>query len=231
MFLSKLILNPRSRDARRDAATPYELHRTLAHAFATEPGADYRAQHGVLFRMEPLLHRDDRPTILVQSTTEPDWQLLPEGYCISAKSTPFNTEFTEGQTFQFRLVANPTRKQKREGQKQGQRMALLDTITTDAEADGPTPAQAWLSRKGQQHGFEILWATSDGFWHGAKRVNRDTPDRGSSAAKQTVPLYGVRFDGVLRVTNGQLLTEALQMGIGPAKAFGFGLLSLARYQQ
>lgn len=227
MFLSKLILNPRSRDARRDAAAPYELHRTIAHAFVTGQGVDYRAQHGVLFRMEPLLHRDDRPTILVQSTTEPNWQQLPEGYCLSAKTTPFNAGFAEGQTFQFRLVANPTRKQKRDGQKQGQRMALLDTLTTDAEADGPTPAQAWLSRKGQQHGFEVLWATSDGFWHGAGHA---WSGRSHSAAKQTVPLYGVRFDGVLRVTDGQQLTEALQTGIGPAKAFGFGLLSLSRFQ-
>mgnify|MGYP002136949035 FL=1 len=34
MFLSKLILNPKSREARRDLANPYDLHRTLARAFA-----------------------------------------------------------------------------------------------------------------------------------------------------------------------------------------------------
>lgn len=227
MYLSKLILNPRSREARRDAAVPYELHRTLARAFVTELGVDYRATHGVLFRMEPLTHRDERPTVLVQSMTEPDWSKLPEGYCHTPTSILFNTEFDEGQTFQFRLSANPTRKQKREGQKQGQRVALLDTLSTDAEADGLTPAQAWLSRKGQQHGFAVLWATSDGFWHGVDRGGSVSPVR---ATKQSVSVYGVRFDGVLRITEPSLFTDALKTGIGPAKAFGFGLLSLAQYR-
>ncbi|MGH9440620.1 MAG: type I-E CRISPR-associated protein Cas6/Cse3/CasE, partial [Terriglobia bacterium] len=29
MFLTKLTLDPRSRDARRDLSDPYEMHRTL----------------------------------------------------------------------------------------------------------------------------------------------------------------------------------------------------------
>jgi CRISPR system Cascade subunit CasE len=37
-----------------------------------------------------------------------------------------------------------------------------------------------------------------------------------------------RFEGVLEVTNPQTFTDALFSGIGPAKAFGCGLLSLAR---
>lgn len=45
--------------------------------------------------------------------------------------------------------------------------------------------------------------------------------------KRELPLFGVRFDGVLRVTDVEVLLDALRGGIGPAKAFGFGLLSLA----
>ncbi len=220
MFLSKITLNPRSFEARRDAAAPYELHRTLAHAFETVPGRDYRVEHGVLFRLEPLSYRDAQPTILVQSHTEPDWSRLPEHYTTSVKYTAADPDFVSGQTFQFRLVANPTRKEKREGRKQGRRVALADYLTQDDEADAPTAAQAWLSRKGQQHGFEILWAGSDDFWYEAAK--------GSTVeSRQAIPLYGVRFDGMLRVTDPILFKAALQSGIGPAKAFGFGLLSLA----
>ena len=46
-------------------------------------------------------------------------------------------------------------------------------------------------------------------------------------AKKDLPLFGVRFDGVLQVTDVGALVEAVRGGIGPAKAFGFGLLSLA----
>jgi len=46
------------------------------------------------------------------------------------------------------------------------------------------------------------------------------------------PLLGaVRFDGVLVVTDPHKLREAVANGIGQQKAFGFGLLSLARSKE
>lgn len=41
-------------------------------------------------------------------------------------------------------------------------------------------------------------------------------------------LVTVTFDGILQVVNSGALIELIQTGIGPAKAFGCGLLSLAR---
>jgi CRISPR system Cascade subunit CasE len=40
--------------------------------------------------------------------------------------------------------------------------------------------------------------------------------------------FGVRFDGLLRVEDPERLKIGLSSGIGSAKGFGFGLLSLAR---
>ena len=222
MYLSKLLLNPRCRDARRDLGSPYELHRTLAHAFSTEPGQDYRAAHGVLFRIEPMAYARSQPVVLVQSLTQPNWQELPETYLLNetepAQTKQLNALFTAEQTLAFRLVANPTKKEKREGHKQGRRIALPDHTATDDEL---TPARQWLARKGEQHGFKVQYATTEAFWLGLDR-------RG--VAKNGIPLYGVRYDGLLQVTNPDALAEAVTIGIGPAKAFGFGLLSLARPQ-
>lgn len=36
------------------------------------------------------------------------------------------------------------------------------------------------------------------------------------------------FDGVLGVTDAEAFRVALREGVGPAKAFGFGLLSIRR---
>ncbi len=222
MYLSKLLLNPRCRDARRDLSAPYELHRTLAHAFSTEPGQDYRVTHGVLFRIEPMAYARSQPIVLVQSLTQPNWQELPETYLLNdadpTKTKQLTTSFTAEQTLAFRLVANPTKKEKREGQKQGRRVALPDYTTADNEF---TPARQWLARKGEQDGFKVLYATTEAFWLGLNR-------RGAS--KNGIPLYGVRYDGLLQVTNPDTLAEALTTGIGPAKAFGFGLLSVSRPQ-
>jgi CRISPR system Cascade subunit CasE len=41
-------------------------------------------------------------------------------------------------------------------------------------------------------------------------------------------LAGVTYDGVLRVTNSGNLVSLLENGIGPAKAFGCGLLLVRR---
>lgn len=217
MYLSKLILNPRCREARRDVGSPYELHRTLVRAFETEPGTDYRARHGVLFRLEPLAYGAALPTVLVQSVSVPDWHELPEAYLLrEPESKPLNLAFSIGQTLAFRLMANPTKKEKRPGQRQGRRVALIDT----AEGDELTPARAWLNRKGDQNGFRVLYTTTDAFWLGSNRPSIQT-------TKQNLPLYGVRYDGLLQITDPRLVKEAMQQGVGPAKAFGFGLLSLA----
>ena len=40
-----------------------------------------------------------------------------------------------------------------------------------------------------------------------------------------VTVEGVRFDGVLRVTDAGLFRAAVEAGVGPGRAYGFGLLS------
>lgn len=221
MYLSKLELNPRSKEARRDLSQPYELHRTLAHAFPTLDGQDYRAHHGVLFRLEAITPGYARPSVLVQSVTLPNWNLLPADYCARfPEHKEVNPVFTTGQTLGFRLLANPTKKEARPGQSQGRRVALTDV----SQGDELSPAQQWLRRKGEIGGFDLLHVLSEGF-----RLNefRQSPTA-SQRSKQQIPHYGVRFDGLLRVRDPQLLAEVVSQGIGSAKAFGFGLLSLMK---
>jgi CRISPR system Cascade subunit CasE len=40
--------------------------------------------------------------------------------------------------------------------------------------------------------------------------------------------FAVCFEGVIEVTEPDLMCRTVSAGIGPAKAFGFGLLSLAK---
>ena len=50
---------------------------------------------------------------------------------------------------------------------------------------------------------------------------------GEPIPKSEVAHFGVCFDGMLIVTDADAMTAAVRDGIGAAKAFGFGLLSLA----
>ena len=81
--------------------------------------------------------------------------------------------------------------------------------------------RAWLERKGQQHGFRVLRlaVAPEGMQVGHQPVRQEQPRRLAHVA--------VRFEGLLQVTDPALLSEAVRAGIGSAKSFGFGLLSLA----
>lgn len=199
MYLSQLLLNPRSRNARYDLSDRYELHRTLMSAFPAELPADER----VLFRVED---NRNQPVvaILVQSRYLPNWDAVERmerhGYLASAPNLrAIGIEAALGQKFPFRLQANPTVK------RDGKRHALH----VDDALIG------WLLRQGDHHGFTCdplrVQMVKLGKRYGQKR-------------RQT--WHAVQFDGALMVTQVEAFEAALINGIGSAKAFGFGLLSI-----
>jgi len=235
MFLSKLVLNSRNRQARRDLASPYELHRTVWSAFPdTEPGR-------IIFRVDAD-RTSAHPVVLVQSDLRPQWGRVKQGgsdYFVAPPEPPkeFELPFTRGQRLRFRLRANPTKKvgslskvdrlagaQARDGHtKNGRRVALLRE----------EEQVAWLLHKGEEGGFRIPgeWMTGR---DGRKMPNFRVvlvPEGWVQCGKEGHTdgrFFAVRFEGILEVTDPAQLQKTVADGIGPAKGFGFGLLSLAR---
>jgi CRISPR system Cascade subunit CasE len=78
----------------------------------------------------------------------------------------------------------------------------------------------WLERKGREAGFRVgtLTVIPEG------KV-RDTIRRNGSVVE--IQFLSTQFEGVLQVLDPDRLRCALAQGIGSAKAFGFGLLSVA----
>jgi CRISPR system Cascade subunit CasE len=227
MFLSKLILNSRSRQARRDLASPYEMHRTLWRAFPKhETGR-------ILFRVEAERCQSN-PIVLVQSDLQPEWQRLDAlglDYLLTRPELKeFQPSIVAGQRLRFRLRANPTKKvgtpsreERLTGKKDnGQRIALM------RESD----QVAWLLHKGEEGGFRV-----PGDWReatsGAKQPNfrvdivREGWFHCSKNGHADGRFYAVRFDGLLEVTDPASFLKTVCAGVGTAKGFGFGLLSLA----
>ncbi len=222
MYLSRLVLNPRNQDVCRDLARPYDLHRTLLQAFpAGEVHTERAAEDaiGLLYRLD-----DDPRTgnlhLLVQSQQPPQWERLPAtDYLLPVAGNPALRELTlhlrADQQLAFRLRANPTMRlptPQGSGAK-GKRVGIYDE---EAQL-------AWLARKGKQHGFLLLQAQirDDGKLKQAEAVR-------AKNGVHNLELLSVQFDGFLQVIDPAALAHAVSAGIGSGKAFGFGLLSLAR---
>ncbi len=212
MYLSRLQLNPAHPQARRDLASAYELHRSLARAYA--PDADSPPAR-FLWRREADHSGLPGNTVLVQAAQLANWQALSAsathgaGYCDDLqanKPVALESLIQAGRRCRFRLLANPT--VTREGKRYG---------LHDDEA-----RQAWLRRQGERLGFVVVAAERSA----SGRLR--TPHGGR---ERTITLDAVLFDGILQVTDADALRHAWCAGIGPGKAFGLGMLSLAPLPQ
>ncbi len=77
LWLTRIVPDTGSREARRDLNDPIGTHRRIMSLFPSEAGPDPRARFGVLFRTEDT---PAGPHLLVQSTHKPDTSRLPDAY-------------------------------------------------------------------------------------------------------------------------------------------------------
>lgn len=216
MYLSRLQLNPTSRTLWRSVVDqPYRLHQLVMQGFPD--GVDRQSAH--------VLHRLDQThsglMLLVQSDIQPDWQSLDPELLLPpdpfdplpnpAIQTLADLRLENGRILQFRLVANPTiKKVRRDDNGKRQNSNRVPLVREEEQVK-------WLAAKGEQHGFRLLHVTISG----------QTQQKGWKKGAPPLTLYTVQFDGRLQITDRDKFITAVQTGIGPAKAFGCGLLSLA----
>ena len=182
----------------------YDWHQAVWKAF---PGRDGEARD-FLTRLD---RQRDGFRLLIVSPTEPtraEW-CPPESW--QSKAIP-ETYFLR-RRYAFQLCANPTKKVTKlgaDGQptKNGKRVPLRSR----------EEFVSWISRKGEQRGFVVNEETLRTFSRGREYFEKQGT-RGLHSA--------VEFRGVLEVTDPTKFHEGFTRGIGPAKAFGFGLLVIA----
>ncbi|WP_372614037.1 type I-E CRISPR-associated protein Cas6/Cse3/CasE [Halomonas sp.] len=198
MYLARLTLDLRNAGARRDLADAYDMHRSLVRAFVAD---NQDKPPRFLWRLEPESAWRE-PVVIVQSTCAPDWSSLEApGYLkkpVESKSVDFDQLFEAERRYRFRLFANPTVTQG------GKRFGLA---SEGAQCQ-------WLDRQAAKAGFEVDTALV---------TATDVLDvRGGD-----IRLRQACFEGVLSIRDSTALKHAVERGIGPGKAFGFGLLSVS----
>lgn len=224
MYLSRLILNPVNPDVQKDIADCHSLHRTILRTFPVvlDKTVKAREHFGVQFRVDTP--KDGRLVLYVQSSTQPNWSLLKSGYLSSSDMPnpacrPVDTAFnaiSRGMQLAFTLKANPTKKigtSLKEDRLNGEKRSNGKRVfinTREAQMD-------WFNRKAQESGFIVLSVSL-----------RECTAWGSKQKQGNLRFDGVIFQGYLHVTDTELFKKALRNGVGPGKAYGFGLLSVAR---
>ena len=221
MYLSRIKLDPSNRRVWRDVvAHPYRVHQLVMMGFSAETD---RATAHILHRLEVS---EQSVSLLVQSAIEPHWQTFDPRYLAydpfdalpnpAVKKFPLE-QFQREQRWRFRLRANPTVAKRRytaEGKRRHSNRVPLVREAKQIE---------WLGRKAADHGYELQIA------HVSNCENvTDFKPRSDGAAKvRPITQFSVQYDGILKIADADKFNTAWRNGIGPSKAFGCGLLSLA----
>jgi len=225
MYLSKLSFNTRNRKSFRAFQSPYHLHAALLKAFPSYKKTDDFS--GILFRQE---RKPDEPSwiiVLVQSLMRPEWELLKNNmgnaFQYDQPKEISDLQFRHGQQLRFRLRANAIKTIRDENgrkNKKGEIKRCRVPLLKENQQIALLEKKGREIRPGISGGFQIISCRviDEGNWK-HRKVGESAPIR----------IHTVLFDGVLTVREPNFfLEEAVKNGIGPAKAFGCGLLSLAR---
>jgi CRISPR system Cascade subunit CasE len=195
----------------------YKLHSLVWDLFADDPD-----------RKRDFIYRQD----MVQG--------LPAFYCVSERvpndrhsiwdveSKPYSPVVKKDQRLAFMLRANPIRTKRDENDKQHRHDVVMEakTLLKQKQAELPRESELiqqagymWLALKGEANGFTVSEGEirADGY-----SQLRFTKPKGM----HSVSLSTIEFNGLLTVNDPDLFVKTLFHGLGPAKAFGCGLMMI-----
>lgn len=245
-YLSRVRINPLRQKSRELLTNPRAMHSHVCAAVPATPDAERR-----LWRLDT--DNPHRPQLIALTRSKPDWSHLIEAAgwpaaddgqnSVVADYSPLLAQLAIGREFTFRLTANPVQNiphpKKRtdvqsspDTQPHGKQRSSVRTGHRTAAHQ-----MNWLLQRTEGYGFQIPAARTDPGLPilpleetaAAPDVRIIHRDRLSffKGNRRNVVLHIATFQGRLQVTDTELLSRALLDGIGPAKAYGCGLLTLA----
>lgn len=233
-YLSRVPINPMRRDAQWLLGSPQRLHASVLSALPRQP-----AEERTLWRRDDVLDvvgTCRRVDLLVLTQTQPSWAGIVEKYgwpdtdAGAAQVRDYSPvlDFVQlGRELAFRICAN--------------------TSSVSHDVTKPSPSQAASLGKGRavrlghrSVGHQLGWflerAAGDGDTWGFSVGEVEAPnltlvERGSLDFRKgghRVRLSTATFEGVLRITDTARFAAVLLNGMGRGKAYGCGLLTVAR---
>lgn len=248
MFLTRIFLNPYRRGAKQLMRSRQMLHAAVMNCFP--PGAlDRPGEPRVLWRLDrPPALRGGRThqgspscALYISSPVAPDPSHIVEdaGYAtdggvVIRDMGVFLDGLSAGQRWGFRLCVNPTFRDAGQLNANGQKKVLAH-VTQDQQTQ-------WVLDRCEKSGFRVLTSaecgrdlpvleSEDGDRVDGSNLLINGIERSVAEFKREgrrVTLGIATFEGVLEVTDPDVLRRVLTHGIGRGKAYGCGLITLAR---
>lgn len=202
MYLSKVLVSWQK------ARNPYEIHRVLWKMFPSRQDES----RDFLFRIERQ-QKGLETEILMQSINKP--VSSKQSYHVTALRE-YQLSLLNGQKLRFRLRANPVKtisdKRGRINRKGKIKKCRVPLIREEDQ-------RAWLQRK-----FSPFCSIVK------LNIQNEAPLYFRKKKEQrTGKIQTVLFNGIIMINDPDSFLDKMTIGIGPAKAFGCGMLSIAPY--
>jgi CRISPR system Cascade subunit CasE len=209
MYLSRIELDITQHNTMRALASPHVMHAAIENCFRDRSGAADRK----LWRVDRL---GGNMYLLLLSHQIPNFENFVKQFCGNGRSGETKSydsmlsRIREGQQWRFRLKANPVHSVKN----------VTDTTSRGKIYAHVTTAwqKNWLRKKASVCGFEVGDEMYDVVQSEQIRFKR---------LDKFVTLGTATFEGILSVREPVLFSNKLIEGIGRAKAYGCGLLTIA----
>lgn len=220
MYFSRIQLRSDADPRKLVGLNGYREHQALWNLFEPDPDA----KRDFLFRRDGQPHR---PIYFLVSTREPsDRENLWD-----VETKPYDPQLQAGQTLAFTLRANPVITRTDSKGRSRRNDLVMDIKKQTAWKDQPETERPSLTQLVQQAGEQWLQNRQDTIGATVQSLRSEAYQQHRSYKRgQEKPIRYSTFDlqGTLTVNDGDALRSALFNGIGPAKAFGCGLLLVRR---
>lgn len=219
-YLSKVPINRARRGAHKLLGSPQAMHASVMTSF---PPAAHDGIDRILWRVD---ENGPETYLIVVSPHRPDFMSLIEqaGWPMSDQEPWVTRDYrqllnrvVDGSLWRFRLQGNPVRSPKSIGKP-------VPHVTPDQQRD-------WLVSRVERNGFSIPSHVGGDGPPEPQVVVSNRRTRKFRRGDATVTIATAQFDGLLVVRDAEAFRRCLVAGIGRAKGYGCGLLTITGYRQ
>lgn len=214
-YLSKVPINQSRRESHKLLGSPHAMHAAVMSCF---PPAAHDQAGRILWRID---QNNPATSLIVVSPHRPDftslvqqagWPLSDQEQWVTRDYQPLLNRVAGGDLWRFRLQANPVKTAKDIGKP-------VPHVTPDQQ-------RGWLLSRTHKHGFSIPARRPDEGVEEPQVVVSNRRTRKFRRGDSTVTIATAQFDGLLMIEDPDVFRGCLLAGIGRAKGYGCGLLTI-----